>query len=100
MGAKPCVDAIQVEGVGTDGEGADVIVVLEFEQANSAVAARVVVGVVCCCGEGVEGEGDGFDDGVVEAVRGEGLVDIVGGVEGGRVVREREGVEVAGGGRE
>lgn len=95
MGAKPHVDALHVEGVGADGECTDVVVVLELDEANGAVAAAEAEAALA--GSGVDGERDGLDDGVVESVRGE-HVEAVAGVE--RRVVVREGVEVAGGGRE
>lgn len=95
MGAKPHVDALHVEGVGADGESTDVVVVFELDEANGAVAAAEAEAALA--GGGVDGERDGLDDGVVESVRGE-HVEAVAGVE--RRVVVREGVEVAGGGRE
>lgn len=97
MGAKPHVDAVDVEGMGADGERTDVIVVLELDEADGTVAAcEAEGGAVAALSGGVDGERDGLDDGVVKAVGGE-HVEAVAGVE--RRVVVREGVEVAGGGR-
>lgn len=75
-----------MEGVVTNREGTDVVVLLELEQAHGALVRAALARV--------DGERNGLDDGLVEAVRGE---DVKGGVgQGGRV--EVGGLQVAGGG--
>lgn len=69
-----------MEGVVTNREGTDVVVLLKLEQAHGALVRAALARV--------DGERNGLDDGLVEAVRGE---DVEGGVEVG-------GLQVAGGG--
>ena len=79
MGPEPDIDAVHVERVETDRERTYVVAVFEFPEAHGAVAT-VSVGL-----GGVNGERDGLDDGLVEAVRGVN-VEAVAWLEEGRVV--------------
>lgn len=75
-----------MEGVVTNREGTDIVVLFELEQAHGALVGAALARV--------DGERNGLDDGLVEAVRGE---DVEGGVgQGGGV--EVGGLQVAGGG--
>ncbi|GER50407.1 hypothetical protein STAS_27709 [Striga asiatica] len=66
VGTEPYVDAVNVEGVGAGRQRADVVVVLELQQAHGAVVEEAAAALA-----GEDGQWDGLDDGLVEAVRGE-----------------------------
>lgn len=93
MRPKPNVDAVNVKRVGAHRKRADVVVVLELQKANGALTVAAIAAAL----GSIDGERNSLDNRLIESVRRE-HVEGIGRLEEIRRV-EREGIQVAGGGR-